>query len=397
MGARGEDLGREAGPVTHLEFLSGGAAHGLVRALAAEAGVEIGGHFGAVGAMRERFLAGEPCDIVILTHAQVMALCAEERAEPRMCADLGCVATSIAVRAQDALPEVSDADGLRRALLAADAIYFPDPAKATAGIHFAKVLEQLGIAGAVKERLRAFPNGSTAMARMAQASGRPIGCTQATEILATTGVKLVGPLPRGLDLATVYTAAVSRAARDPVAAEKFFERLADDAMALSRAKAGFEGVRLRPAVNRDAAGVIAVVQAGMQELGIARTPQQTARDLGDLEATFVASGGTFDVAVAPDGSTVGCAGIEVIDASTCRLRAMYVAASHRRQGIARRLLERMTAFARSRRFQRMELETSSAMRAARALYTAAGFGPVAQPPHTGGCDQVFARDLRGAT
>jgi molybdate transport system substrate-binding protein len=74
--------------VKPLAFLSGGAAHGLVSALAAEAGIEPGGHFGAVGAMRERFLAGEPCDIVILTHAQVADLCAQERAEPRMSCDL---------------------------------------------------------------------------------------------------------------------------------------------------------------------------------------------------------------------------------------------------------------------------------------------------------------------
>jgi len=382
--------------VTRLEFLSGGAAHGLVRALAGPAAIEPAGHFGAVGAMRERFLAGEPCDIVILTHALVMDLCAEERAEPRMCADLGSVATSIAVRAEDAAPAVRDADQLRATLLAADSIYFPDPAKATAGIHFAKVLDQLGIAQQVKERLRIFPNGSTAMAQMAQAAGRPVGCTQATEILATAGVKLVAPLPRGLDLATVYTAAVSRAARDPVGAERFFERLADDAAADARARAGFEGVRLRPATNRDAPGVIAVVQAGLQELDIARAPEQLQRDLGDLERLFVAPGGTFDVAVAPDGRIVGCAGVEVVDRSACRLRAMYVDATRRRQGIARRLLERMTAFARSRRFERMELETSSSMRAAVALYAAAGFERVAQQSRTAGCDQAFARELRRA-
>ena len=38
---------------------------------------------------------------------------------------------------------------------------------------------------------------------------RPIGCTQATEIIATVGVKLSGVLPRGCDLATVYTAAIT--------------------------------------------------------------------------------------------------------------------------------------------------------------------------------------------
>ena len=393
MGARRQDLGGAAGPVTSLSFLSGGAAHGLVRALAEDAGIEAGGHFGAVGAMRERFLAGEPCDIVILTHAQVAELCAQERAEPRMSCDLGSVATSVAVRAGEPAPDVSNAGGLRAALLAADGIYFPDPAKATAGIHFAKVLDQLGIAAQVKDRLRIFPNGSTAMAHMAQAQGHPVGCTQATEILATPGVKLAAPLPRGLELSTVYTAAVSRAARNPQAAGRFWERLADDASQALRTRAGFQGMRIRPATNRDTPGALRVMQEGMRELGLAWPAQRVARDFDDMEAAFVARGGTFDVVVAPDGRIAGCAGIEVLDNDACRLRAMYLEAGARGQGLGRRLLERMTAFARSRRFKRMELETSSVMTDALSLYSAAGFERVERAACAQGCDAVYARSL----
>jgi GNAT superfamily N-acetyltransferase len=297
------------------------------------------------------------------------------------------------VRASDPAPDVSSAQGLRAALLAADGIYFPDPAKATAGIHFAKVLEQLGIAAQVKDRLRIFPNGSTAMAHMAQAQGHPVGCTQATEILATPGVKLVAPLPRGLALSTVYTAAVSRAARDPQTAQRFWEILADDSRQRLRTRAGFEGLRIRPATNRDAAGARRVIEAGLAELGLPCPAELVARDIGDLESAFVARGGTFDVAVAPDGHIAGCAGIEVLGNGACRLRSMYLEAGARGRGLGRRLLERMTAFARSRRFTRMELETSGAMTDALSLYTAAGFERVERAACAQGCDAVYARSL----
>ena len=89
--------------------------------------------------------------------------------------------------------------GLRAALIAADAIHFPDPGKATAGIHFDKVVDRLGIRSDVQARLRTFPNGASAMRALADAGGRAIGCTQATEILATPGVRLVGPLPPGFE------------------------------------------------------------------------------------------------------------------------------------------------------------------------------------------------------
>ena len=50
---------------------------------------------------------------------------------------------------------------------------------------------------------------ATAMRELAAAKGaRPIGCTQVTEILNTPGVTLVGPLPEGCALATIYTGAV---------------------------------------------------------------------------------------------------------------------------------------------------------------------------------------------
>ena len=58
-----------------LRILSGGAAQGLVGALApqfeAETGCEIGGTFGAVGAMRDKLLAGEPADLLILSRALI--------------------------------------------------------------------------------------------------------------------------------------------------------------------------------------------------------------------------------------------------------------------------------------------------------------------------------------
>lgn len=222
-----------------MDFVSAGAAQGLVGALARAAGIEVAGSFGAVGAMLEIFESGAPCDVVILTRAQVDALARKQAVVADTVSDLGPVATSIAVRAGDASPDVSSGEGLRAALLAADAIYFPDPAKATAGIHFAQVLDRLGIRADVSARERTFPNGATAMRNLAQAPGRPIGCTQATEILATPGVRLVAPLPKGLDLETVYTAAVSARARDAAGARAFVERLSGRASREARRGAGF--------------------------------------------------------------------------------------------------------------------------------------------------------------
>jgi molybdate transport system substrate-binding protein len=222
-----------------LDFVSAGAAHGLVAKIAAENGVEIAGSFGAVGAMLEMFEAGEACDVVILTRAQVAQLATRGAVVESSVTDLGAAPTAIAVRAGEAMPKVSDGPSLRAALLAADAIYFPDPAKATAGIHFAKVLDHLGLRDVTAERVRTFPNGTAAMKAMGEAAGHPIGCTQATEILAVPTVRLVAPLPSGFDLATTYTAAVSSRASHREAAEAFVKKLTGDAARAARKAAGF--------------------------------------------------------------------------------------------------------------------------------------------------------------
>ena len=88
---------------------------------------------------------------------------------------------------------------LRAAFLAADAIFVPDIKASTAGIHVAKVLQQLGIAGEVEARLRIYPNGATAMRHLAASdAARPVGCTQSTEIISTEGVDAVGIAAAGM-------------------------------------------------------------------------------------------------------------------------------------------------------------------------------------------------------
>ncbi|HEX7402777.1 MAG TPA: substrate-binding domain-containing protein [Usitatibacter sp.] len=223
-----------------LDFVSAGAAQGLVAKIAAGDGVEVAGSFGAVGAMLEKFDSSEACDVVILTRAQIAQLASKGAVIESSVADLGAAPTAIAVRAGETLPKVSDGPSLRLALLAADAIYFPDPAKATAGIHFAKVLDQLGLGAELAARIRTFPNGTTAMKAMGGAPGHPIGCTQATEILAVPSVRLVAPLPKGFDLATVYTAAVSARASHRDAAEAFVKLMTGAGSRDARRAAGFE-------------------------------------------------------------------------------------------------------------------------------------------------------------
>jgi molybdate transport system substrate-binding protein len=376
-----------------MKFLSGGAAQGLVAAVARGANVDVEGHFGAVGAMLDKLKAGEPCDIAILTNAQVADLTAKGVVIPETSADLGSVPTAVAVLEGAELPDVSNESALRATLLAADAIFFPDPARATAGIHFAKVLEQLGIRAQVEGRLRIHPNGATAMKAMAEAGGKPIGCTQATEILATPGVRLVQPLPHGFDLETVYTAAVVAGSAQAKSAARFVAQLAGEQGRAARIKAGFRGFAIRALQAGEDRDVRELVHRVLAEYHLAPDPKGVDADLEDIDAEYADRGGFFDVAVGPDGAIAGCCGMYPLDAEACELRKMYVLRDARGYGLGGRLLRRALAFARGRGFKRVELETASVLKEAIALYAGAGFEPVRRAHLSERCDQAFALNL----
>ena len=230
--------------MTTLKLLSGGAAQGLMARLrerfSEQTGCAVEGTFGAVGAMRENLLAGASCDVLILTQALIAQLTASGHVLPGSARDLGPVQTGLAIQAGAPVPKVDTPDALKAALLAAVGIYFPDPIKATAGIHLMKVLQQLGIAAPLAPRLRTFPNGAAAMRAMADCPEPGlIGCTQVTEILYTPGVQLVADLPQEFELATVYTAAVCSGALEPEMAVRLVQLLSDGASEAARRECGF--------------------------------------------------------------------------------------------------------------------------------------------------------------
>jgi molybdate transport system substrate-binding protein len=228
-----------------LNILSAGAAKGLITGLAAEferrTGQRFEGPFGAVGAMKERFDRDEPCDVIVLTAAMIASMAQAGQVDQATVADLGRVRTGVAVLQGALQPAIETAAQLRDAVAAASVIYYPDPQRATAGIHCMKVLTELGLTATHAARFRTYPNGATAMAEMA-AAGDPtaIGITQVTEILYTPGVQLVGVLPTEFELATVYTAAVTTRAKDPVLASKLVQLISGADSAERRREGGFE-------------------------------------------------------------------------------------------------------------------------------------------------------------
>lgn len=228
-----------------MNVFSGGAAAAVVKAIEAEfqqrTGTQIDGTFSAVGMMRDKLLAGDPCDIVILTRPLIAQLVASGHVVPGSERSLGSVKTGVAVRTGALHPAIKTRAQLHAALSAAQGIYFPDPEKATAGIHFMSVLKALGLDESLRAKLRVYPNGATAMAAMAASHEEAlIGSTQVTEINYTAGVDLVDVLPPEFELSTDYTLGICTGAENPAKAQILAELLSGPATHAVRKQGGFE-------------------------------------------------------------------------------------------------------------------------------------------------------------
>jgi molybdate transport system substrate-binding protein len=163
--------------------------------------------FGNATAIQSKVAAGEPVDIVILPPAQLDPLVRQSfvgAARP-----FGVVRLGVAGRAGGPQPPVTTPDEFKRTLLAAASFGMPDPADgSTSSTYLVKLMNELGIADAMRPKIKLFPDGTKALEAIARGE---IALTVApiTSIRVVGGVSLVGPLPEELQLKTLYAAALA--------------------------------------------------------------------------------------------------------------------------------------------------------------------------------------------
>jgi molybdate transport system substrate-binding protein len=225
-----------------LRVLSAGAVREIVPELAEqfrrETGHAVRFAFDTAGALRRRALT-EPADVLIITDQAIDDLARQGVVVPGTRTDIARVGIGVGVRQGAPLPDVSTPDGLKRTLLSVKSFVYMDPGKgATSGIHFAGVLERLGIAAAVKDKALLWPAGASAEA---VAKGQAELCVQQiSEILPVAGVTLVGPLPKELQKITTYSGGLAARSTAPEAARAWLAFLARPAFKAKFAAAGLD-------------------------------------------------------------------------------------------------------------------------------------------------------------
>lgn len=173
----------------------------------------------------KRVEAGEAADVLILTRAGIETLSKDGKIAPGSQAPLASSGIAVAVKAGAPKPDISTPEALKQALLAAKSITYVDPASGGAsGVYFAKVLERLGIAEAMKAKTK-FPAPSDNPANLVVGGEAELAVEQKPEALDVAGTEVVGFLPGDLSQVTAFVAGVEADSKNAEAAAALIKLL----------------------------------------------------------------------------------------------------------------------------------------------------------------------------
>jgi len=180
--------------------------------------------YSLIADVKKRVLAGETADVIMLSRPAMDDLQKQDKLAPGGIVNVAGTPVAVAVRAGAPKPDIGSADALKRSLLAAKSIVYADPAKGGAsGVHFAHVVDQLGIAEQLKPKTILVP-GAQAADVVAKGDAE-IGVGQASEIVPVAGAELVGPLPGELGSVTEFSAGIGAGSKAAEAAKSFIQFL----------------------------------------------------------------------------------------------------------------------------------------------------------------------------
>ena len=212
-----------------LQVLSAGAMRSIVTDLGAafekETGHTLKFNFATVGVIKAKLAEATPVDVVIMTDEAMRDMARQGAVAEGTWTAIGRTGIGVGVRDGAPKPDIGSPEALKQTLLSTKSLVYVDPAQGgTSGIHFAGVLQKLGIAEAVKPKTTLVPGGYPA--ELVAKGDVELVVHQISEIVPVKGVTLVGPLPKDLQKITVYAAGVTVPSKTKEPAKAFVAYLA---------------------------------------------------------------------------------------------------------------------------------------------------------------------------
>lgn len=195
----------------------------LIPGFEKKTGYKVKATFGSGLGTKAQITKGEPFDVPIAQPPYPELLASgnvvKDSAKP-----LATIALGVAVKQGAPKPDLSTADAVKKALLGAKSVSYPNAAGgAAAGVTFDATIKKLGIGDQLEPKLKRAQGGAAAMQMVAKGEAE-IGLTFLSE-METPGIEPVGPLPKDIAPPTSLVGFVSTHAKDPKAAKALLDYL----------------------------------------------------------------------------------------------------------------------------------------------------------------------------
>ena len=191
-----------------ITVLSGGAIEPGLKAAAAAFQKETGHTakitFNTTPQITKRIGGGDTFDVLIAPPATIEIFAKDGKVSGER-VNVGRVGLGVAVRPGAPVPDISNGEAVRRAVLDAESVVFN---RASTGIYFENLLKKWGVYDQIEAKTTRYADGASVMKHVLHGKGREIGVGPITEILLEKdkGLRLIGPLPGDIQNYTSYLA-----------------------------------------------------------------------------------------------------------------------------------------------------------------------------------------------
>ena len=184
----------------------------------------------------KRVQAGEHFDIVVLAADAIDKLAAAGRVVADSKTDLVRSGVAIAVREGGARPEIDSEEALRRAVLAARTLgYSTGPS----GVALTKLFERWGITDTIRDRIVQAPPGIP-VGQLVAGGEVELGFQQLSELMNLPGIEVLGTMPTGAEIVTIFSAGLCTSSDQPDAVGALLAFLHSPATADAKRRHGME-------------------------------------------------------------------------------------------------------------------------------------------------------------
>jgi len=215
------------------------AVEKLIPGFEIKTGYKVKATFGSGLGTKQQVARGEAFDVPIVQPPYEEVL-ASGNVVAGSATTLASVAVGVAVRKGAPRPDIATPEAVKRALLGAKSIAFPDPAGgAAAGVSFTETLRKLGIAEQMQPKIKRAQGGAGAMG-MAAKGEVEIGLTFLSE-MDDPGIDIAGSLPREISTPTTLVGFIGSRAKNPEAAKALLDYLSSPDAAVV-----YKAMRMQP-------------------------------------------------------------------------------------------------------------------------------------------------------